>query len=58
MNSIEKKREVPVSELVLSLSYQFEAIVRLLERKAMLSREELIAEIRVIMALEEKGKRG
>ena len=42
-----KKREVPVTELALSLSYQFEALVQLLERKEVVSREELFTEIRV-----------
>ena len=53
-----KNREVPVTELALSLSYQFEALIRLLERKEVLSREELIAEIRAITALETNGKGG
>ena len=42
------KREVPEAEIALSLSYQFEALIRLLERKGVVSRKELLEEIRTI----------
>ena len=49
-----KNREVPVTELTLSLSYQFEALIRLLERKGIVSKQELLAEVKRIG--EEQGR--
>jgi hypothetical protein len=43
-----KNKEVRLTELALSLSYQFEAVIRVLETKGILSRDELLNEIKLI----------
>ena len=43
-----KSKEVRLTELALSLSYQFEALIRVLEAKGVLSRDELLNEIKLI----------
>jgi hypothetical protein len=46
---------VDVSELVLGAAYQLEAIIRLLEMKGVLSREELLKEIKLIRDEQQQG---
>lgn len=43
------KEEVPITELVRSLTFQLESMIRLLERKGLLSREEVLREIRTMI---------
>jgi hypothetical protein len=49
------KREVGIPELTLSLAYQLEAIVRILERKGLAAREEVLAEVQAIQQEQQKA---
>jgi len=49
MSGTTRKIEVPVTEITLSLSYQFEALVGVLERKGVLSRVEILEEIQTMI---------
>jgi hypothetical protein len=42
--------EVKVEEFMLSFSYQLETLIRVLEAKGVLSREELLAEFNIMLA--------
>ncbi len=51
-----ENQEVPVTELAMSLSYQFEALIRVLEAKGILSRDELLEEIRATILKQDSNQ--
>ena len=51
----EKREAVSVEDLALSNAYQLEAIINVLERKGLLTKDEVLAELEIIAAT--KGKK-
>ena len=51
----EKRETVSVEELALSNAYQLEAMIDVMERKGLLTKDEVLAELEIIAAT--KGKK-
>ncbi len=51
----EKRETVSVEDLALSNAYQLEAMINVLERKGLLNKDEVLAELEIIAAT--KGKK-
>jgi hypothetical protein len=54
-NQPEKRETVSVEDLALSNAYQLEAMINVLERKGLLTKAEVLAELEIIAAT--KGKK-
>jgi hypothetical protein len=57
MKSMDAHTEISALELSMSTAYQLEAIVRVLERKGLLTRDELLIEVKQIAEEQRKNQR-